>query len=70
MPLYEFQCLKCGYRFELKQELRQGFGEPTICPVVCPECGGEVERKVSNFSFIFAGAKKSKVNPNARQVRG
>jgi putative FmdB family regulatory protein len=41
MPLYEYQCKKCGHRFELIQSFSAE--DPTECPV----CGGEVERLIS-----------------------
>src|SRR5271154_963532 len=41
MPLYEYQCKKCGHRFELIQSFSAG--DPKECPV----CHGEVERLIS-----------------------
>jgi putative FmdB family regulatory protein len=41
MPLYEYQCKKCGHRFELIQSFSAE--DPTECPV----CHGEVERLIS-----------------------
>jgi putative FmdB family regulatory protein len=43
MPLYEFECLACGRRFE---ELVGAGAEP-----VCPDCGArEARRLLSNIS--------------------
>lgn len=44
MPMYEYECGKCGRRFE---DLA-GSGDP--CPP-CPECGGETAKMVSAASF-------------------
>ena len=41
MPLYEYQCKKCGHRFELIQSFSAE--DPKECPV----CQGEVERLIS-----------------------
>jgi|YNPNPStandDraft_1061719.scaffolds.fasta_scaffold00650_14 putative FmdB family regulatory protein len=43
MPVYEYECKKCGERFELLV-----FGEKTIN---CPKCGSEqVLKKFSTFA--------------------
>jgi putative FmdB family regulatory protein len=41
MPLYEYQCKKCGHRFELIQSFSAE--DPKECPV----CHSEVERLIS-----------------------
>ena len=41
MPLYEYQCKKCGHRFERIQSFSAE--DPKECPV----CQGEVERLIS-----------------------
>jgi putative FmdB family regulatory protein len=41
MPLYEYQCKKCGHRFERIQS----FSAPD--EKECPVCHGEVERLIS-----------------------
>lgn len=50
MPLYEYQCKKCGHRFEKIQK----FSDPEIKK--CPECGGEVERLLSAPAVQFKGS--------------
>jgi putative FmdB family regulatory protein len=41
MPTYEYQCRKCGFKFERRQAI-------TAAPVtVCPECHGRVQKLVS-----------------------
>lgn len=50
MPLYEYECLKCGRRTEILQRLDQA---PLA---VCPECGGEVKKLISSPAFQFKGS--------------
>lgn len=67
MPLYDYQCKKCGHRFEKIQK----FSDPEIKK--CPECGGEVERLISAPAVQFKGsgwyvtdyAKKSSGAPSS-----
>jgi putative FmdB family regulatory protein len=50
MPLYEYQCKKCGHRFEKIQK----FSDKMIKK--CPECGGAVEQLVSAPAVQFKGS--------------
>jgi len=50
MPLYEYQCTKCGHRFEKIQK----FSDKMIKK--CPECGGRVEQLVSAPAVQFKGS--------------
>ena len=50
MPLYEYQCMKCGHRFEKIQK----FSDPHIKK--CPECGGAVEQMISAPAVQFKGS--------------
>jgi putative FmdB family regulatory protein len=50
MPLYEYQCKKCGHRFELIQSFS---AEPVK---ECPICKGEVEKLISASSLQFKGS--------------
>jgi putative FmdB family regulatory protein len=50
MPLYEYQCKKCGHRFE---KIRK-FSDPPIKK--CPECGGAVEQLISSPAVQFKGS--------------
>ncbi|HXO21952.1 MAG TPA: zinc ribbon domain-containing protein [Thermoanaerobaculia bacterium] len=50
MPIYEFQCLKCGRRTELLQK----FNDPPLA--ACPHCGGEVKKMISSPAFQFKGS--------------
>jgi len=50
MPLYEYQCKKCGHRFEKIQK----FSDKPIKK--CPECGGPVEKLISSPAVQFKGS--------------
>jgi len=50
MPLYEYQCKKCGHRFEKIQK----FSDKPIKK--CPECGGQVEKLLSAAAVQFKGS--------------
>jgi len=50
MPLYEYQCKKCGHRFERIQK----FSDPPVKK--CPECGGKVEQLLSAPAVQFKGS--------------
>jgi putative FmdB family regulatory protein len=52
MPIYEYSCMKCGYRFEKLQK------DGTTQPTDCPSCSSsEIKRELSTFSS--AGAAPS-----------
>src|ERR1700752_4801289 len=50
MPLYEYQCKKCGHRFERIQK----FSDKMIKK--CPDCGGPVEQMISAPAVQFKGS--------------
>jgi putative FmdB family regulatory protein len=49
MPLYEYECDKCGHRFEKIQK----FSDPPLD--VCPKCGGVLHKLQSAPAFQFKG---------------
>lgn len=51
MPTYEYECNKCGHRFEKFQSMKDD-------PIrVCPECGGDVRRLLgTGAGFLFKGS--------------
>jgi len=49
MPIYEYECEKCGNRFEKIQK----FSDAPI--ETCPKCGGHVHKLQSAPSFQFKG---------------
>jgi putative FmdB family regulatory protein len=50
MPLYEYECEKCGHRFEKIQK----FSDKMVKK--CPECGGKVEQMISAPAVQFQGS--------------
>ena len=50
MPLYEYECTKCGHRFERIVK----FSDPAITK--CPKCKGKVEQMVSAPAIQFKGS--------------
>ena len=66
MPLYEYECEKCGHRFELIRK----FSDPPL--EACPKCGGAVRKLMSSPAIQFKGtgwyitdyAKKDQVAPS------
>lgn len=49
MPLYEYRCTRCSHRFDKIQRFND---EPEI---VCPKCGGELERPLTAPALQFKG---------------
>jgi len=49
MPIYEYECEKCGHRFEKIQK----FSDPPL--EVCEKCGGPVHKMQSAPAFQFKG---------------
>lgn len=49
MPLYEYQCKKCGHRFEKIQK----FSDPLVKK--CPKCRGTVEQMICAPAVQFKG---------------
>jgi putative FmdB family regulatory protein len=50
MPLYEYECEKCGHRFEKIQK----FSDKMVKK--CPQCGGRVEQMISAPAVQFKGS--------------
>ena len=49
MPIYEYKCVKC----EKLHEVIQKFGDEPLR--VCPDCGGDLKKLISNTSFVLKG---------------
>jgi len=49
MPIYIYQCDRCGITFERRQHI----GEPPLTK--CPKCGGHVHRLIQPVGIIFKG---------------
>ncbi len=50
MPIYDYECKKCGRKFEL----RRSFGEDD--EACCPDCRGEAVRVFTPVPVIFKGS--------------
>ena len=50
MPIYEYECGHCSYRFETKQ----GFDEEP--QAMCPQCQGRARRIFHSTPVIFKGS--------------
>src|SRR5438270_5867555 len=50
VPLYDYQCQKCGHRFERIQK----FSDRAVKK--CPECGGKVEKLITAPAVHFKGS--------------
>ncbi len=49
MPIYEYECRKCRQHHEIMQKI-------TAKPLSkCPDCGGELQKLISNTSFVLKG---------------
>ncbi|MEJ2314455.1 MAG: zinc ribbon domain-containing protein [Nitrospirota bacterium] len=50
MPIYEYKCTGCGSQHEFMQK----FSDPP--KEECPDCGGRLEKLISNTSFVLKGS--------------
>ena len=50
MPLYEYECTKCGERVENIQKM----SDPPYSH--CPKCGGEMRKLISSPAIQFKGS--------------
>lgn len=50
MPIYEYQCDSCSYRFEAKQSIKD---DPLS---TCARCGKAVRRLISSPGIMFKGS--------------
>ena len=51
MPIYEYECEKCTYRFELKRRFDEDVGSPC-----CPQCQGKIRQLFSPSVILFKGS--------------
>jgi putative FmdB family regulatory protein len=56
MPLYEYECLSCGKKFELRRGIQDIDSD-----VKCPECGADRPRRV--FSGFATGSSGGSCAP-------
>jgi putative FmdB family regulatory protein len=50
MPIYEYQCEKCGYIFE-----EVNINKVTKLSVECPHCDGISKKIMSSSAFVIKG---------------
>ncbi len=50
MPIYEYECKKCGKCHEVMQK----FSDAPMA--ICPDCGGQVKKLISNTTFVLKGS--------------
>ena len=51
MPIYEYECTKCGEKFELRRSMSDNDAE-----VICPGCGEKnAQRVFSTFASTSTG---------------
>ena len=62
MPLYEYQCTQCGYRFE------QLVGSNSKGPETCPSCSAPAPEK--QFSAFAVGASSGASAPAPKNCGG
>lgn len=51
MPIYEYECLKCGQRFELRRRMADSDSD-----IKCPKCDAEKPQRVIS-AFMTASNK-------------
>jgi putative FmdB family regulatory protein len=49
MPIYEYKCNQCGYRFEKIQKISDDQEK------VCPKCSGNLKKLISSGGFRIKG---------------
>ncbi|HEY33093.1 MAG TPA: zinc ribbon domain-containing protein [Dehalococcoidia bacterium] len=50
MPIYEYECTKCGERFELRRSMSDSNREAK-----CPACGAEDSHRIFSPFFTISG---------------
>jgi putative FmdB family regulatory protein len=60
MPIHEYTCTKCDYRFE--ELVRAADADKQACP----ECGGKARRELSVFSAAAAGPSAADIPPSCQ----
>ena len=58
MPIYEYECVNCGDRFELRRGITD-----IDSTIICPECGAGDLRRV--FSVFATGSSSGACAPSS-----
>jgi len=64
MPIYEYECQSCGYRFERYQKMSD------LPILVCPKCGAPVRKLISAGTGVIFKGKGFYVTDYGRQSGG
>ncbi|MFC1944737.1 zinc ribbon domain-containing protein [Chloroflexota bacterium] len=60
MPIYEYECRRCGHRFEMRRGIADSDSE-----LGCPECGEEGPRRLfSTFATASGGGGGGECSPS------
>jgi putative FmdB family regulatory protein len=57
MPIYEYECLACGEKFELRRSMNESDSE-----IKCPKCGVANPHRV--FSMFSTGSSGGTCSPS------
>ena len=49
MPIYQYECEKCGHKFDLRRSIDEVDSE-----ITCPECGAKHPRRVISLYSTFS----------------
>ena len=63
MPIYEYLCPKCTFKFELKRS----FGEAEK-PATCPKCKSKAQKLISGFACKTGGSIQSSPSPFREKI--
>lgn len=66
MPLYEYQCSRCGERIEMIQKM----SDPPYTH--CPKCGGTMRKLLSSPAIQFKGSgfyKTDYASPSSKEKK-
>ena len=68
MALYEYECQRCGHKFEIKQGIHDN-------PITrCPNCEGKVKRLIYSPQVIYKGSgffnTDNKKDPRVKSASG
>ncbi len=50
MPLYDYKCDNCGYKFEIRKSFSEG------ASAVCPKCESTAQRVFAPVPIVFKGS--------------
>jgi len=60
MPLYEYECSKCGAKFELRRNITDKDSD-----ISCPKCGVKAPKRVLSLFSTTSSGSSCTPGPNA-----